>query len=111
MKVLASPHFSAYAGKEGSDVNELELTLTLKPDHLRAATRGQRVDIIDRVKSAVPSVRYVSGNTNYSVTVSIDPGQERALRRVAEGLCIVAPRKFAESFGAAAPVQGAIRRR
>ena len=86
-------------------MNPIELTLTLRPDYLRKAAKGERIDILARLAS-LPSVRHVAGNVNYSVTVSLDATEEGALRTAVEGICTVAMRTFVESFGVVSPVLG-----
>jgi hypothetical protein len=72
----------------------LERTLTLLPELLRESAAGREVDIITSLRRYVPSIKIISGNPKYAVTVSLDPREEAALVTASKGICTVAPRSL-----------------
>ena len=78
------------------------LTLTLRPEKVR---RTDRVDILAAARVQAPSAELLTGNVNYSITVSVDQAEVEDLKAGLAELCFVAPRHFVEHFGTATRVR------
>jgi hypothetical protein len=67
----------------------VQLTLTLAETLLDEAFGSARKHDLMQFVSSVPTVKYVSGNPEFSVRVAIDAAHIGALRKAVEGRCTI----------------------
>lgn len=96
--------FLNFEGSLGSVMREA-LTLTIRPEKVRRAA-SERVDILEEARARAPSAELITGNVNYSITVSVDHTEIEDLKLGIAEICLVSPRRFIEHFGTATRVDG-----
>jgi hypothetical protein len=101
---MAFPKFEGNLDRMVRESVNVELTLTLRPEKLREVAGGARVNIIEAAQEGAPSAKFVTGNPNYSVTVSVSRNEVESLKASIADLCIVAVRQFLKPFGESTPL-------